>query len=137
MNLAKRIKQELTDRAKDTEICKKYFLDWVMQEFRNGKNPVRIYCKNIFAYCIPKDIRERLNLQNMKPHPFKLEYVDGKMFAMYGKELLGDITDLDSAQLYAPNKICECDKTMFLQSEGFKCWKHWVYGEGDVIDITL
>lgn len=139
MNLAEQIKNELTDRAKNTEICKKYFLDWVMEEFRKGENPVRIYCKNNFCTGIPVDIKKRFDLEGKRPHLFQLDYKDGKMYAMYsyGKEMLGEMTDLPSAQLYAPNKICECDKMMFLASEGFKCYKHWVYGEGDVIDITF
>lgn len=138
MNLAEQIKNELTERAKNTEICKKYFLDWVMEEFRKGENPVRIYCDNNFVLGIPLDIKKRFDLEGRKPHLFKLDYKDGRMFATYsyGREVLGDVTDLPSAQLFAPNKLCECDKMAFLTSEGFKCYKHWVRGQGDVIDIT-
>lgn len=139
MNLAEQIKNELTERAKNTEICKKYFLDWVMEEFRKGENPVRIYCDNIFCSGIPFDIKERFGLEGWDGHSFELDYKDGKMYATYsyGRKILGEVTDLPSAQLYVPNRVCECDKIMFLTSEGFKCYKHWVRGEGTVIDITF
>lgn len=139
MNLAEQIKNELTERAKNTELCKKYFLDWVMEKFREGENPVRLYRNNSFVLGIPIDIKERFGLEGKEPHPFKLDYKDGKMYAMYsyGRETLGEMTDLPSAQRYVPNDICECDKVMFLKSEGFKCYKQWVRGEGNVIDITF
>ena len=47
-----------------------------------------------------------------------------------------DITDMDWAQRYCVDGIDESDKILFLRSEGFKVYKTWIYGRGNLLEIT-
>lgn len=137
-NLAQQLKEELTERAKNSESCKKYLLDWVMNKFRQGWNPVIIHCTNL---CSPsKELRERAEAENVYSphHPGRyadLYYKEGRHYLKgYNKDI--DITDLPDAQAYACNGKDESDKSLFLKSEGFNVYKRWIYGKGDVLEIT-
>lgn len=144
-NLAQKIKEELTERAKNSESCKKYLLDWVMNEFRSGRNPVRIIltdgAPNYFPY-FSRELREKwLNTFDDvdKPIFIRLKYIDGKHYASAtysSKSRIVEITELDDAQRYAADGRDESDKRLFLESEGFHVQKSWVYGIGDVLEIT-
>lgn len=134
-NLAQQLKEELTERAKNSESCKKYLLDWVMEEFRKGWDPVIIKCTNL---CFPsKELRERIETENVRySAPYgDLYYKEGRHYLKgYNKDI--DITDLPDAQAYACNGQDESDKKLFLESEGFHVYKRWIYGKGDVLEIT-
>ena len=134
-NLAQQLKAELTERAKNSESCKKYLLDWVMNEFRKGWNPVIIHCTNL---CSPsKELRERAKAEkvNYSGQYGDLYYKEGRHYLKgYNKDI--DITDLPDAQSYACNGKDESDKRLFLESEGFHVQKRWIYGKGDVLEIT-
>lgn len=134
-SLAKQLKEELTERAKNSESCKKYLLDWVMEEFRKGCDPVIIKCTNL---CFPsKELRERIETENVRySAPYgDLYYKEGRHYLKgYNKDI--DITDLPDAQAYACNGQDESDKKLFLESEGFHVYKRWIYGKGDVLEIT-
>ena len=134
-NLAQKLKEELTDRALNSESCKKYLLDWVMNKFRQGWNPVIIHCTNL---CSPsKELRERAEAENVNYscRYADLYYKEGRHYLKgYNKEI--DITDLPDAQAYACNGKDESDKSLFLESEGFHVNKRWIYGRGDVLEIT-
>lgn len=135
-NLAQKIREELTKRAKNSESCKKYLLDWVMNEFRKGRNPVQIKCTNM-CDCVSKELRERAKAEhvNFGGRYYELVYRDGRHYHKgYNKEI--DITDLPDAQAYACNGKDVSDKTLFLESEGFHVYKRWIYGRGDVLEIT-
>lgn len=135
-NLAQQIREELTERAKNSESCKKYLLDWVMNEFRKGWYPVRIKCTNL-CDCPSTELRDRAKAENVRlcSRFYDLTYKDGRHYHKgTNKEI--DITDLPDAQAYACNGKDESDKRLFLESEGFHVDKRWIYGEGDVLDIT-
>lgn len=134
-NLAQQLKEELTERAKNSESCKKYLLDWVMNEFRKGRYPVIIHRTNL---CLPsKELRERMEIENVSydGRYGDLYYKEGRHYLKgYNKDI--DITDLPDAQAYACNGQDESDKKLFLESEGFHVYKRWIYGRGDVLEIT-
>lgn len=134
-NLAQQLKEELTERAKNSESCKKYLLDWVMEEFRKGCDPVIIKCTNL---CFPsKELKERMETENVRyPAPYgDLYYKEGRHYLKgYNKDI--DITDLPDAQAYACDGKDESDKKLFLESEGFHVWKRWIYGKGNVLEIN-
>ena len=134
-NLAQQLKEELTERAKNSESCKKYLLDWVMNEFRKGQYPVIIHRTNL---CLPsKELRERMEIENVSydGRYGDLYYKEGRHYLKgYNKDI--DITDLPDAQAYACNGQDESDKKLFLESEGFHVYKRWIYGRGDVLEIT-
>jgi hypothetical protein len=63
-NLAQQIKEELTERARNSESCKKYLLDWVLDQFRKGNDPVIIYCTEL-CDCPSKELIERAKVNNV------------------------------------------------------------------------
>lgn len=134
-NLAQQLKEELTERAKNSESCKKYLLDWVMNEFRKGRYPVIIHRTSL---CLPsKELRERMETENVSysGRYGDLYYKEGRHYLKgYNKDI--DITDLPDAQAYACNGQDESDKKLFLESEGFHVYKRWIYGKGDILEIT-
>lgn len=140
MTLSDKIRQELIDRACSAELCKKYFLDWVMQQFRNGENPVQLRCTDCIAnihWETREDRQELISVIGVLPDNYaKLKYDSGYLFILHNG-VWYDITHTHIAQKYVPNGVCESDKTRFLEMEGFQCCKQWVYGIGDVINITL
>ena len=135
-NLAQQLKEELTERAKNSESCKKYLLDWVMNEFRQGQNPVIIKCTST-SNCVSPELRERVikeKCQHTEGY-FDFIYRDGRHFIKgYNKEV--DITNLPDAQRYACNGQDVSDKTLFLKNEGFRVIKYWKYGLGDIMEVT-
>ena len=138
-NLAQQLKNELTQRAKDSESCKKYLLDYVMQCFREGENPVELYCKNSENLSLDSELGERLGEKKKKTDWIDFKYEDGKHFAKlacYAGKDWHDITDLKWAQMFAVDGKDESDKRLFLESEGFHVYKTWIYGRGTVLQIT-
>lgn len=135
-NLAQQIKEELTERAKNSESCKKYLLDWVKNEFMNGCNPVQIKCSDLCDDA-SKELKERVKEENESPYGrfYDLVYRDGRHY-FKGRRKEIDITDLPEAQAYACDGKDESDKKLFLESEGFHVYKRWIYGKGDVLEIT-
>ena len=137
-NLAEQLKAELTERARNSESCKKYLLDWVMNEFRSGENPVYIKCTNYILGVRNPEWIERCG-ETYKKHTdymINLKYEEGKHFAKINNREWVDITDSEIAQLFACDGRDESDKTLFLRSEGFKVHKTWIYGRGDLLEIT-
>lgn len=136
-NLALQLRNELTERAKNSESCKNYLLDWVMNEFRNGVNPVVIKCTDSdYGNQFSEECRERIGYKQDSKF-INLFYEDGRHYA---KGLSGstkvDITDLPDAQRYAANGKDESDKSLFLKDAGFHVTKYWKYGMGHIIEIT-
>lgn len=139
-NLAQQIREELTERAKNSESCKEHMLEWVMNEFRAGSNPVIIKCTNsAFVNDVSKELRDKFKSEyKVLPDYFDISYNNGKHYAKmsgYNDKQI-DITDLPDAQRYACNGQDESDKTLFLQNEGFHVMKHWRYGTGNILEIT-
>lgn len=138
-NLAQQLKSELTDRAKNSESCKKHLLDWVMNRFRDGENPVLIFCTNSVSFNeVSKELQNKIDFKyEGRSSYFHFEYRDGKHYASRSgyKNTEVEITDMPEAQRYACDGKDESDKKLFLESEGFKVWKHWMYGKGDIMEI--
>ena len=147
-NLAEQLKAELTERAKNSESCKKYLLDWVMNEFRRGENPVYIIIYNSVEVCMTTDLAARLGFEPEEYNYIRVsfKYENGKHYARYeykkrdskqrGSHEWVDITDMDWAQRYCVDGIDESDKILFLRSEGFKVYKTWIYGRGNLLEIN-
>ena len=135
--LAEQLKSELTERAKRSESCKMYLLDWVMNQFREGENPVCIKCTNFIYQAGNPEWIERCGVkyEKYKRHTIDLKYEDGKHYAKIGGKPWVDITDTEMAQLYACDGKDESDKTLYLRSEGFQVCKRWVRGRGDLLEI--
>lgn len=137
-NLAQQLKEVLTERARNSESCKKYLLDWVVDMFKKGHNPVIIMCTNFTRVNnVSQELRDRAKENNAESRTgfFHFAYENGKHYLCEnGKKI--DITDLPDAQEYAVNGCDESDKSLFLKSEGFNVIKYWKYGKGDIMEIT-
>lgn len=125
-NLAQQLKAELTARAKDNDICKTRLLDWVMNRFREGDNPVVIKCSSF----IDRWKYSREIIGDCGPHP-TVELKDNGRYYVCGR----DVTDTEISCAYAPNGKDESDKRLYLESEGFRVFKTWKYGVGDILEI--
>ena len=159
--LAEQIKAELTQRGRDVE-SSKYLLNWVMNRFRQGDNPVRIYC-GVSSFTGISEMEKWLpvfELPELKPnmlwrlsfkyedgrHYAKLEYFTKRVSGLMGPDFNNskladtgwiDVTDQSLMQCFAVDPKDISDKKMFLENEGFKVCKHFEYGKGDVLDITF
>ena len=156
-NLAKQLKAELTARARGNEVCKTRLLNWVMTQFREGNNPVIIRCTCYFEKWgwdhVLKDVvllKDNEHIDGKTPmltidsngrillsglvrvhDSSKFSPISG--FPYNGKKY--DVTDTDISCAYAINGKDESDKRLYLESEGFKVYKRFVYGKGEVLEI--
>lgn len=138
-NLAEQLRSELTERARQSESCKKYLLDWVMERFRKGDNPVHIYVTSTIQTCGSCELGKRLGIKDGRSEYVDLKYENGKHYAKlgcYANAKFVDITDLDDSNWYACSGVDESDKRLFLESEGFHVYKRFIYGQGTVLEIT-
>jgi len=139
MNLAEQLRSELTERARQSESCKKYLLDWVMERFRKGDNPVHIYVTDLTSAGSSSELGKRLGIRENRSEYVDMKYENGKHYARLGcyiKAPWVDVTDLDTANWYACDGVDESDKRLFLESEGFHVYKRFIYGQGTVLEIT-
>lgn len=144
-NLAEQLKRELTERAKESESCKKYLFDFVMNRFREGNNPVEIYGKSCMEISTlswhPEhvELAERLGVDR-KYRWIELKYENGKHYAKYTyghPQEWVDVTDLAIAQMYYVDGKDESDKTLFLRDAGFSVTKTCVYGKGPLLEVRF
>ena len=151
-NLAQQIKEELTQKARENEICKTRLLDWVMSQFRAGQNPVRIECGSY-----SKRVARWMDCTKLKAQGVQVEYTaslkrDGDRIIAHAfvedivsfsgmskhfenGEINIDITDTDFACSIAIDGVDEQNKRLYLESEGFKVVKRETHEGPDLLLI--
>lgn len=147
-NLAQQLKEELTQKARENEVCKTRLLDWVASQFRAGEKPVRIHCTYL-----SREICQWINAhypyeENEKMFSTFAEIKRGENGAILasvqtqvnfdcykGRRIEVDITNTSFACSYAFDGIDEQNKRLFLESEGFKVVKTWIPGRGNYLEI--
>ena len=144
MNAAKKIKEELTQRAYDAE-SNKYLVDYVMNCFRKGENPVEIS-----ANITTKNTKTHLNVYNKSWHQavgyngkancidIDVKYENGRHYAKIAYNANAqwyDVSDHEMAQCGCVNGQDLSDKILFLEMEGFRCVKSFEYGKGDLLKV--
>lgn len=147
-NSAQQLKEELTQKARENEVCKTRLLDWVASQFRAGENPVRINCTNLSRNVCqwinghyPYEENEKMfsslaeikRGENGRIIAEVYTQVNGDHYK--GRNIEVDITDTDFACSYAFDGIDEQYKRLFLESEGFKVVKTWIPGRGGCLEI--
>ena len=144
MNSAKQIKEELTKRAMNAE-SNKYLIDYVVNCFRNGENPVEIS-----ANVSGRNTKTILCVRNKSWHQavgyngnincisIEIKYEDGRHYAKIAYNPNAkwyDVSDHEMAQCGCVNGQDLSDKILFLETEGFKCEKSFEYGKGDILKV--
>ena len=142
-NLAQRLRQELTEDARNDEVCRDRLMDWVAAQFKAGNNPVIIYCstflklkckewENIYQPMFPTKVKEYLaHIERDKEGRYIL---NAYQESGYGKESI-DVTGTDLSIEYAPDGVDEQRKRLFLESEGFRVVKSWRQHLGNILEI--
>lgn len=144
MNSAETIREELTKRAMNAE-SNKYLIDYVMNCFRNGDNPVEISANvssrntktilNVFN----KDWQQSVGYNGKENCiDIDIKYEDGKHYAKiaYNQNAKWyDVSDHEMAQCGCVNGQDLSDKILFLEKEGFRCVKSFQYGKGDMLKV--
>lgn len=147
-NLAQKLKEELTQKARENEVCKTRLLDWVASQFRAGENPVRIRCTSLsreVCLWIDSHYPYEQNEQMFSTLATITRREDGSISASVqtqvnrdcykGRRIEVDITNTDFACSYACDGVDEQNKRLYLESEGFKVMKTWIPGRGDCLEI--